>query len=132
MNAYGNRLFFLELVAYGSWFNHVKSWWKKKEEHPILFLHYEDMKEVNRNSFWIIPPLHPKGWGQGVIYIFNLIYGLKKCYDYFASSPCLLTQIFLRSLVTSSGESMTFLSSHTFSPLCLFWALFLFEILSYI
>ncbi|XP_039701300.1 sulfotransferase 1B1 isoform X2 [Pteropus medius] len=32
-------------VAYGSWFNHVKSWWKKKEEHPILFLHYEDMKE---------------------------------------------------------------------------------------
>ncbi|XFF78789.1 PREDICTED: sulfotransferase family cytosolic 1B member 1 isoform X2 [Capra hircus] len=32
-------------VAYGSWFNHVKSWWKKKEEHPILFLFYEDMKE---------------------------------------------------------------------------------------
>ncbi|XP_045703650.1 sulfotransferase 1B1 [Phyllostomus hastatus] len=32
-------------VAYGSWFNHVKSWWKKTEEHPILFLHYEDMKE---------------------------------------------------------------------------------------
>ncbi|KAM4854274.1 sulfotransferase 1B1 [Thomomys bottae] len=32
-------------VAYGSWFNHVKSWWKKKEEHPILFLFYEDMKK---------------------------------------------------------------------------------------
>uniref|UniRef100_A0A8D2DSW1 Sulfotransferase n=1 Tax=Sciurus vulgaris TaxID=55149 RepID=A0A8D2DSW1_SCIVU len=32
-------------VAYGSWFNHVKSWWNKKEEHPILFLYYEDMKE---------------------------------------------------------------------------------------
>ncbi|XP_049645983.1 sulfotransferase 1B1 [Suncus etruscus] len=32
-------------VAYGSWFNHVKSWWNKKEEHPILFLLYEDMKE---------------------------------------------------------------------------------------
>ncbi|VTJ92300.1 Hypothetical predicted protein, partial [Marmota monax] len=32
-------------VAYGSWFNHVKGWWKKKEEHPILFLYYEDMKE---------------------------------------------------------------------------------------
>ncbi|XP_048220369.1 sulfotransferase 1B1 [Perognathus longimembris pacificus] len=32
-------------VAYGSWFNHVKTWWKKKEEHPILFLFYEDMKK---------------------------------------------------------------------------------------
>ncbi|XP_037385615.1 sulfotransferase 1B1 [Talpa occidentalis] len=32
-------------VAYGPWFDHVKSWWKKKEEHPILFLYYEDMKE---------------------------------------------------------------------------------------
>ncbi|KAM6220360.1 sulfotransferase 1B1 [Rhynchocyon petersi] len=32
-------------VAYGSWFNHVKSWWRKKEEYPILFLLYEDMKE---------------------------------------------------------------------------------------
>ncbi|MBZ3875421.1 Sulfotransferase family cytosolic 1B member 1 [Sciurus carolinensis] len=32
-------------VSYGSWFNHVKSWWNKKEEHPILFLYYEDMKE---------------------------------------------------------------------------------------
>ncbi|XP_024433226.1 sulfotransferase 1B1 [Desmodus rotundus] len=32
-------------MAYGSWFNHVKSWWKKREEHPILFLYYEDMKE---------------------------------------------------------------------------------------
>lgn len=32
-------------VAYGSWFNHVKSWWNKKKEHPILYLLYEDMKE---------------------------------------------------------------------------------------
>ncbi|KAM5272133.1 sulfotransferase 1B1-like [Ctenodactylus gundi] len=32
-------------VAYGSWFTHVKEWWKKKEEHPILFLFYEDMKK---------------------------------------------------------------------------------------
>lgn len=32
-------------VTYGSWFNHVKSWWNKKEEHPILYLYYEDMKE---------------------------------------------------------------------------------------
>ncbi|XP_008827646.1 sulfotransferase family cytosolic 1B member 1 [Nannospalax galili] len=32
-------------VAYGSWFNHVKSWWKIKDHHPVLFLYYEDMKK---------------------------------------------------------------------------------------
>ncbi|ERE88934.1 sulfotransferase family cytosolic 1B member 1-like protein [Cricetulus griseus] len=32
-------------VAYGSWFNHVKSWWEKKQEHPLLFLYYEDLKQ---------------------------------------------------------------------------------------
>lgn len=46
MNAIEIDFCLFVLVAYGSWFNHVKSWWKKKEEHPILFLHYEDMKEV--------------------------------------------------------------------------------------
>lgn len=46
MNAMEIDFCLFVLVAYGSWFNHVKSWWKKKEEHPILFLHYEDMKEV--------------------------------------------------------------------------------------
>ncbi|XP_007940960.1 sulfotransferase family cytosolic 1B member 1 [Orycteropus afer afer] len=37
--------FMIGEVAYGSWFNHVKSWWKKRKEYPILYLHYEDMKE---------------------------------------------------------------------------------------
>lgn len=32
-------------VAYGSWFDHVKSWWEKREGHPILFLYYEDLKK---------------------------------------------------------------------------------------
>ncbi|CAO2639474.1 Sulfotransferase 1 family member D1 [Lemmus lemmus] len=32
-------------VPYGSWFNHVKSWWEKKKEHPLLFLYYEDLKQ---------------------------------------------------------------------------------------
>ncbi|XP_005068162.1 sulfotransferase family cytosolic 1B member 1 [Mesocricetus auratus] len=37
-------------VAYGSWFNHVKSWWEKKKEHPLLFLYYEDLKQNPREE----------------------------------------------------------------------------------
>ncbi|NXE55460.1 ST1B1 Sulfotransferase, partial [Casuarius casuarius] len=33
-------------VAYGSWHNHVKGYWERRKEHPILYLFYEDMKEV--------------------------------------------------------------------------------------
>nr|XP_033801734.1 sulfotransferase family cytosolic 1B member 1-like [Geotrypetes seraphini] len=32
-------------VAWGSWFDHVKSWWTGKDKHRILFLFYEDIKE---------------------------------------------------------------------------------------
>nr|XP_034990993.1 sulfotransferase family cytosolic 1B member 1-like isoform X2 [Zootoca vivipara] len=32
-------------VAFGSWYDHVKSWWDKRNGHPILYLFYEDMKE---------------------------------------------------------------------------------------
>ncbi|XP_068948355.1 sulfotransferase 1B1-like [Petaurus breviceps papuanus] len=32
-------------VSYGSWFTHVKSWWDKKEDYPLLYLFYEDMKK---------------------------------------------------------------------------------------
>ncbi|KAM5253514.1 sulfotransferase 1C4-like [Hipposideros larvatus] len=30
-------------VMWGSWFDHVKGWWKKKDSHPILYLFYEEM-----------------------------------------------------------------------------------------
>ncbi|NXY92133.1 ST1B1 Sulfotransferase, partial [Alcedo cyanopectus] len=32
-------------VAYGSWYDHVKSYWERRKDHPILFLFYEDLKE---------------------------------------------------------------------------------------
>ncbi|KAJ6660573.1 hypothetical protein lerEdw1_017570 [Lerista edwardsae] len=33
------------VVAFGSWYDHVKSWWEKRNDHPMLYLLYEDMKE---------------------------------------------------------------------------------------
>ncbi|XP_075785417.1 sulfotransferase 1 family member D1-like isoform X3 [Pelodiscus sinensis] len=32
-------------VAFGSWYDHVKGWWEKRKDKPILYLFYEDMKE---------------------------------------------------------------------------------------
>ncbi|XP_043369208.1 sulfotransferase 1 family member D1-like isoform X2 [Dermochelys coriacea] len=32
-------------VVFGPWYDHVKGWWEKRKDKPILYLFYEDMKE---------------------------------------------------------------------------------------
>jgi len=32
-------------VCWGSWHDHVKGWWKAKDQHRILYLFYEDVKK---------------------------------------------------------------------------------------
>lgn len=35
------------LVLYGSWYDHVNNWWKKKQSYANLhYMFYEDMVEV--------------------------------------------------------------------------------------
>ena len=34
------------LVPYGPWYEHAKSWWEMRKNPRVLFLFYEDMKEV--------------------------------------------------------------------------------------
>lgn len=48
---------FLSLVAFGSWYDHVSSWWDKRSDHPMLYLFYEDMKEVRARWRWSLPLL---------------------------------------------------------------------------
>lgn len=49
-------------MAYGSWYDHVKGWWEKAKDYRILFLYYEDMKEVREckaQTNAVAPPTNP-------------------------------------------------------------------------
>ncbi|NXN97041.1 ST1D1 Sulfotransferase, partial [Rhinopomastus cyanomelas] len=37
-------------VAYGSWYDHVRGWWEKKQEKQLLYLFYEDLKKDPRQE----------------------------------------------------------------------------------
>ncbi|XP_015717301.1 sulfotransferase family cytosolic 1B member 1 isoform X2 [Coturnix japonica] len=44
------EVFMAGKVSYGSWFDHVRGYWERRREHPILYLFYEDMKEDLRRE----------------------------------------------------------------------------------
>uniref|UniRef100_A0A8C0P7X5 Sulfotransferase n=2 Tax=Canis lupus familiaris TaxID=9615 RepID=A0A8C0P7X5_CANLF len=37
-------------VCWGSWYDHVKGWWKAKDQHRILYLFYEDLKKNTKHE----------------------------------------------------------------------------------
>lgn len=44
-------MFFLILVSYGFWYDYVKVWWEKSKNLRVLFMFYEDMKEVRNGRY---------------------------------------------------------------------------------
>jgi len=41
-------------LSWGSWYDHVKGYWKEREKRNILYLFYEDMKEVMMLNIWTL------------------------------------------------------------------------------
>ncbi|NXX40386.1 ST1C1 Sulfotransferase, partial [Tricholaema leucomelas] len=59
--------FMLGKVLWGSWYDHVKGWWKAKDKHRILYLFYEDMKENPKKEIQKIMKFLEKDLNQEVL-----------------------------------------------------------------
>lgn len=54
-------------VAFGSWYDHVKSWWEKRNDHPMLYLFYEDMKENPKREIKKVMDFLKKDLSESVV-----------------------------------------------------------------
>ncbi|NXV61920.1 ST1D1 Sulfotransferase, partial [Molothrus ater] len=54
-------------VPYGSWYDHVRGWWEKKQEKKILYLFYEDMKKDPRQEVQKILQFLGKELAEGTV-----------------------------------------------------------------
>uniref|UniRef100_A0A8C5ST24 Sulfotransferase n=1 Tax=Laticauda laticaudata TaxID=8630 RepID=A0A8C5ST24_LATLA len=59
-------------MIFGSWYDHVKNWWDKRNDHVILYLFYEDMKEDPKREIKKIIHFLGKNLDESVVD--NIIY----------------------------------------------------------
>ncbi|VTJ88703.1 Hypothetical predicted protein [Marmota monax] len=54
-------------VGWGSWFDHVKGWWQKKDRYQVLFLFYEDIKKDPKHEIQKVAQFMGKNLDETVL-----------------------------------------------------------------